>query len=151
MAVVAKIFAMLVGATLLGGLSMPSHAVDTRYDSDEPTLGDAQALIRAEKWVEAVALLKTVVAGNTNNADANNLLGYALRKSGDYSNAEGFYLKALTLKPDHKGAHEYLGELYVEIGQIGKAEDLLLRLEQICGNTQCEEYRTLAAFIAANG
>jgi tetratricopeptide (TPR) repeat protein len=150
---------LLVGVALLAGLAMPVHAVDTggggssdrSSRSSEPTLSDARALIRAEKWPEAVEMLKAIVADNANNADANNLLGYALRKSGDYKNAQGFYLKALKLNPRHKGAHEYLGELYVEIGQVGKAEELLVRLEQICGNTTCEEYEDLAEFIAANG
>jgi tetratricopeptide (TPR) repeat protein len=159
MNVVSKSVKLLVGVALLAGLSMPAYAVDSggggsgggnsSRDSSGPTLSDARARIRAEQWDKAVALLKTIVSDTPNDADANNLLGYALRKSGDYKNAEGFYLKALKLNPKHRGAHEYLGELYVEIGQMAKARDLLARLEQICGNTSCEEYRELADFIAA--
>lgn len=114
-----------------------------------PSLADARALIRAQKWPAAVNMLKKIVAANPGSADANNLLGYSLRKSGDYKNAQGFYLKALKLNPRHKGAHEYLGELYVEIGQVAKAEKLLAKLEQICGNTRCDEYRELAEYIQA--
>lgn len=114
-----------------------------------PSLDDARALIRAKKWKNAVTMLKTIVRAEPNNAEANNLLGYSLRKSGDYKNAQGFYLKALKLQPSHKGAHEYLGELYVEIGQMQKAEKMLADLEKLCGNKTCEEYEDLAKFIAA--
>lgn len=114
-----------------------------------PSLDDARALIRAKKWKNAVTMLKTIVRAEPNNAEANNLLGYSLRKSGDYKNAQGFYLKALKLQPSHKGAHEYLGELYVEIGQMAKAEKMLADLEKLCGNKTCEEYEDLAKFIAA--
>lgn len=117
--------------------------------SSIPSLDDARALIRAKKWKTAVTMLKTIVRAEPSNAEANNLLGYSLRKSGDYKNAQGFYLKALKLSPKHKGAHEYLGELYVEIGQMAKAKQLLAQLEQLCGNKTCEEYEDLAKFIAA--
>jgi tetratricopeptide (TPR) repeat protein len=153
---------LTIVATLLAGIAMPAHAVDsggnggsnrnkdrTEQSDSGPSLTSARRLIRAQNWAEAVEMLKLVVAQNPDNADANNLLGYSLRKLGDYKNAQGFYLKALKLDPRHKGAHEYLGELYVEIGQMQKAKQMLDQLEQICGNTRCEEYRDLAEFIAA--
>ena len=117
--------------------------------SSVPSLDDARALIRAKKWKTAVTMLKTIVRAEPGNAEANNLLGYSLRKSGDFKNAKGFYLKALKLSPRHKGAHEYLGELYVEIGQMEKARQMLAELEKLCGNKTCEEYEDLAQFIKA--
>ena len=48
------------------------------------------------------------------HADVYNLLGFSLRKSGDLETAYTFYKKALDFDPEHKGALEYLGELYVE-------------------------------------
>ncbi len=112
-----------------------------------PSLNDARALIRAQKWKSAVTMLKQIVRADPRSAEANNLLGYSLRKSGDYKNAQGFYLKALKLNPRHKGANEYLGELYVEIGQLAKARTQLSTLEKLCGNTSCKEYQALAKFI----
>ena len=61
------------------------------------------------------------------------------------------YLKALKLQPGHKGAHEYLGELYVLVGQMAKAKAMLAQLEKLCGNKTCEEYEDLAKFIARKG
>ncbi len=166
----AKSMKILTGATLVAAMlaAAPVYAVDTpsggggssgggdsggsSSSSDTtqvPSLDDARALIKAKKWKTAVTMLKTIVRAEPNNADANNLLGYSLRKSGDYKNAQGFYLKALKLSPGHKGAHEYLGELYVEIGQMEKAKQMLAELEQLCGNKTCEEYEDLADFIAA--
>jgi predicted Zn-dependent protease len=155
-------------AALVAGMlaAAPVYAVDgggggsSDYSSSDssgssavsgPSLNDARALIRAKKWKSAVTTLKQIVRANPGNAEANNLLGYSLRKTGDYKNAQGFYLKALKLNPGHKGANEYLGELYVEIGQMAKAKKQLARLEQLCGNTSCSEYKTLAKFIASKG
>jgi len=39
---------------------------------------------------------------------------------------------ALELKPDHRGANEYLGELYLQMGKLEKAEEQLARLDKIC-------------------
>ena len=162
---------VLVGATLVAGMLSvaPVAAFDTgggggssggyggSSDSSPPgaasapSLNDARALIRAKKWKSAASALRQIVRTDPRNADANNLLGYALRQSGDYKTAQGFYLKALKLNPQHKGANEYLGELYVEIGQLAKANKQLATLEKLCGNQRCEEYQALARFIAAKG
>lgn len=116
-------------------------------DSSGPTLADVRVMIKSQRWDAAIRTLKTIVANSPNNADALNLLGYSLRKSGDYDNAQGFYLKALKINPRHKGANEYLGELYVETGQLAKAKAQLEVLAKLCGNTTCEEYQDLAEAI----
>lgn len=169
-----KTLTVLAGATLVAGLlaATPVLAVDggggdggggggggyesssdsgSRSEVSGPSLNDARALIRAQKWKSAASLLKQIVRADPRNAEANNLLGYSLRKTGDYKNAQGFYLKALKLDPRHKGANEYLGELYVEIGQLAKANKQLATLEKLCGNKSCKEYQTLAKFIATRG
>lgn len=106
------------------------------------TLADARTHIKRQRYRQAVATLRQILAADPNNADALNLMGYSLRKSGDYKNAQGFYLKALKISPRHRDANEYLGELYVEIGQLAKARERLRALEAICG-TGCEQYREL--------
>lgn len=128
-----------------GGGSSSSSSEST----SGPSMADARALVRAQKWKSAISVLKSIVANDSTNADAYNLLGFSLRKSGDMKNAEGFYLKALKLNPSHKGAHEYLGELYVETGHIDKAKAHLATLAKLCGNTTCEEYEDLEKAIAA--
>ena len=64
------------------------------------------------------------------------------RGGGAARDPEAEYKKALILNPDHTGAHEYLGELYVETGRLDLAVQLLGRLKQICG-VDCEEYEEL--------
>ncbi len=112
------------------------------------SLSDARQLIRQEKWAGAISILKQIVADDGSNADALNLLGFSLRKSGDTEHALGFYLKALKINPRHKGAHEYLGELYVQTGHLDKARTELETLAKLCGNTTCEEYEDLEKAIA---
>jgi len=129
-----------------GGGGSSSSSSDS---TSGPSMADARALVKAQKWKSAISVLKTIVADDSRNADALNLLGFSLRKSGDMKNAEGFYLKALKLNPKHKGANEYLGELYVETGHMDKARERLETLAKLCGNTTCEEYEDLEKVIAA--
>ena len=129
-------------------------AVDSGGGSAQVSVSDqlstARSQIKSKKWDAAIGTLKLALDAEPNNADANNLMGYSLRKSGNTKRAEGFYLKALKLSPKHKGANEYLGELYVEIGQLDKAKQRLEALKGICG-TGCEEYKDLKAAIDKAG
>ena len=64
------------------------------------------------------------------------------------------YKKALAIDPDHRGANEYLGELYLQTGDLAKARVRLDKLDGICF-FGCEEYddlkRAIKAFEAAQG
>ena len=60
--------------------------------------------------------------------DVYSLMGFALRKTGDRAQAMTYYRKALEADPAHKGALEYQGELFVELGQIDKAKENLAKL-----------------------
>ncbi len=91
--------------------------------------------------------LKLLIKSNNkkpNKADTLNYLGFTSRKLGDYETAEKYYLEGLTLKPNHNGINEYLGELYV----VTKRHNLAIeRLEALKG-CDCEEYEDLKAIIA---
>ena len=50
------------------------------------------------------------LAEDAQHPDVYNLLGFALRKTGDYATSLAYYTKALELEPDHRAAREYLGE-----------------------------------------
>jgi Flp pilus assembly protein TadD len=148
-----KLISAVAIAALLASTPM-SFAVDSGGGSAQVSVSDqlstARAQIKSQKWDAAIGTLKLALDAEPNNADANNLMGYSLRKSGNLQRAEGFYLKALKLSPKHKGANEYLGELYVEIGQLDKAKQRLEVLEGVCG-TGCEEYQDLKAAIDKAG
>jgi Flp pilus assembly protein TadD len=143
----------VLAASVALAFAAPAFAVDSGSDDPSiataPDLSQVRVLINNADFVGAVAALKPIVAQHPDDPDALNLMGYSLRKSGDVDRAYGFYRKALNINPRHRGANEYLGELYVEIGEIEKAKEHLLALERICGNTSCEEYVDLAEAIAA--
>lgn len=58
------------------------------------------------------------------------------------------YDTALELNPKHRGANEYLGELYLELGRLEEAQARLDVLDGACF-FGCEEYSELKAKIEA--
>jgi Flp pilus assembly protein TadD len=107
---------------------------------------EGQRAVNAKDYTKAVPLLQQAVNSNPQDADANNLLGYSYRKLGNQKAAFMYYQRALQIEPNNKGANEYLGELYVEMNDLPKAEVQLAKVNQLCG-TGCEEYRDLKAAI----
>jgi tetratricopeptide (TPR) repeat protein len=77
-----------------------------------------------------------------NNADINNLLGYSSRKLKDYRSSATYYTKALRINPNHIGALEYQGELFITTKKIADAKKNLQKLKSLCG-VNCEEYKDL--------
>jgi tetratricopeptide (TPR) repeat protein len=109
---------------------------------------DAVALINSGRYEDAVASLKALGAAIGPNADVLNYLGYANRKLGRFDQALAYYGQALALDPDHRGAHEYLGELFVELRQPDKARAQLAALDRLCPYG-CTEREMLADRIGA--
>jgi len=107
---------------------------------------EGQRAVNAKDYAKAVPLLEKAVSENAQDADANNLLGYSYRKLGQQKAAFMYYQRALAIEPNNRGANEYLGELYVEMNDLPKAEAQLTKITQLCG-TGCEEYRDLKAAI----
>ena len=120
----------------------PALAADTSDSNGPPDLETAKTLIAKKDWASAISSLEKFVKANPNNADGFNLLGFSLRNSKRYPEAIFNYKEALRIDPNHRGAHEYLGQTYVQTKQLDKAKELLASLEKICG-LQCEEYLDL--------
>jgi tetratricopeptide (TPR) repeat protein len=76
------------------------------------------------------------------NADIQNYIGYAYRRLRQLGPAMGHYQQALTFNPRHRSAHEHLGELFLVLRELAKAEEQLATLERIC-LVPCEEFRDL--------
>jgi tetratricopeptide (TPR) repeat protein len=130
-------------------LGAPALAVDNEPPSDAPDLTNVRALIKAKSFASARdELLK--MADKHQHADVYNLLGFSLRKTGDYERALTYYRKALDHDPVHKSAHEYLGELFVETGQPEKAKAQLAILTRLCPKG-CEEREDLENAMRAAG
>src|SRR6202451_844402 len=123
------------------GASAPAFAVDNIESADAPDLTGVKAKISAKDYTGALKELRGI-AEDTQQADVYNLLGFTLRKTGDYKTSLTYYTKALELQPDHKAAREYLGELYVETGNMEKAKEQLAMLAKLCPGG-CEELEDL--------
>jgi Flp pilus assembly protein TadD len=136
-----------IGAVLFAALltASPVLAVDTG-GTVTPSMQEARTDIKAERWQDAVDKLTLIVGADSSNANAYNLLGYALRHLDRTDRAMQAYERALTLNPSHKGALEYQGVLFVVLGDLDSARANLAKLEAICG-TSCEEYEDLAEAI----
>jgi Flp pilus assembly protein TadD len=139
---------MLCLALLLTAAPIPACAVDNIVSSDAPDLTSVRAKLKAKDYRGALAEL-TPMLETHQHADVYNLMGFSLRKTGDYKQAYTFYRKALDFDANHRGAHEYLGELYVETGQVEKARGELLVLRKLCP-AGCEELADLEAAIATS-
>jgi len=106
----------------------------------------AKKLVDEGKYRDAIPILDQLVAKNPADADALNELGFSHRKLGHEQKALTYYLKALATQPNHLGANEYLGELYLEMKDLPHAEERLAVLEKAC--TKCEQYSELKEKIA---
>ncbi len=113
----------------------------------ERDYADGLKAIEARNWSDAIRLLSSAALRDTRNADIQNYLGFAYRNAGDLSAAFMHYNRALTLNPRHRGAHEYIGEAYLMIGNRAKAEEHLAALKKIC-LLPCDEYGHLEKKVA---
>ena len=145
---------ILTTMTLVAGFSLapalilaPAYAVDSMSSTDAPDLTSVRAKIKAKDYTSALAELRDL-AEDTQQADVYNLLGFTLRKTGDFKTSLTYYTKALELQPDHKAAREYLGELYVETGNMAKGKEQLAILAKLCPGG-CEEREDLQKAINA--
>jgi tetratricopeptide (TPR) repeat protein len=124
---------------------MPVSAVDV--PTMNPPLEDlamrqAREALSQRAWERALTLLQGHLRAVPDDADGHNLLGYSLRHLGRYAESLVAYERALALNPSHLGAHEYLGELFLQTGQRARALRQLQILADLC-QAQCEEYQEL--------
>lgn len=115
----------------------------------DPVLQQAREATLREDYAAAAATLREAIAKAPDNADYHNLYAYALRKgpSPDMELVFRHYREALRLDPRHRGAHEYIGEAYLRVGDLAKAKEHLARLDRLCF-FGCREYDELKQAIA---
>tara|TARA_B100000963_G_scaffold134860_1_gene117260 strand:+ start:913 stop:1395 length:483 start_codon:yes stop_codon:yes gene_type:complete len=105
-------------------------------------------LDKAKKlYSQAFTKLEKAHKKNKKDPDILNYMGYTSRKVGNFDVAEKFYLQGLSIKPNHNGINEYLGELYVQTNRIDKANERL----SILKNCNCNEYKELELIIKNKG
>jgi len=108
----------------------------------------ARSLIREKRYAEALAPLDRLRKDFARQAEVHSLTGFVLRKTGRLDEAFAHYREALTLDPTHRGANEYLGELFVQTGHIDLAKQQLSILQSLCPSG-CEEAEDLDQAITA--
>lgn len=121
---------------------------DDQKKKDNPQYSEAVDLINAKDFAGALTLLTNVVKADPKDADAWNYIGFSDRMLGRFPESLVAYQKALAINPDHIGANEYLGELYVRTGETDKARRQLAKLDQLCGRN-CDQYKELASVISS--
>jgi len=121
----------------------------TNYGKDYKS---AIKLIKKSKYDDAIDKLMALVDVDTTDftkADVFNEIGFAYRKSQDFDNASKYYDKALKLEPNHLGALEYQGEMYVDLGQKENALANLEKLRNIVGEKD-SYFKELNNYISKN-
>ena len=138
----------LLTLVLAVGLVSAALAAGSTSSSKPSKLAAAEKEIEAGNYQRAIELLQKTVARDSQNADAWNYLGLSQRKLKRFDQAFGAYQKALAIDPDHRGANEYLGELYLQTGDLEKAKERLKKLDDVCF-LGCDEFDDLKQAIKA--
>lgn len=138
-----RLAVLLLCMTLMPAIA---HAVYNETGAAAPA-GDADfdaafRAIKAQQWDEAARLLALAALRHPRSADVFNLLGFAHRKLGDLPASFRHYHRALEIDPEHRGAHEYIGEAWLMQGNVARARQHLRELDHLCQRV-CEEYRLL--------
>lgn len=131
-------------------LAPPAMAAGSSSSSRPPAAPSARTTdydtgvkaVKAGDYQRALSLLNQVVQVEPRNADAWNYIGFSERHLGHFDQSMAAYQKALAISPNHRGANEYLGELYLKLGDLEKARQHLAKLQGVCP-TGCSEYDDL--------
>lgn len=134
-----------------GGMNSMSSASFDDYAT-------AKRLIKHEQYADAIPHLEKALAKHPHDADVFNYLGYTHRMVGagestparenDFKLSLAYYQQALAIDPNHKGVHEYLGELYLQMNDLNAAHHEMNELVILCPEG-CDERDTLNKALAA--
>ena len=143
-------------AFALGLVVAPGFALAEAYEANpgavekDEDYGAGKKAIEKKDWNEAVKRLAIAAKRDPDNADLQNYLGYSYRNLKQFDTAFAHYKKAIELNPRHRGAHEYVGEAYLMVGDLASAERHLAALREIC-LLPCEELTDLEKAVKAYG
>ena len=153
------ILSLLLSTSLMGAGSdsssgSSSSKEETLYEDAVKLVKRAGKLEKKDKtdkakklYAQAFNKLEKAYKSDKKNPDILNYMGFTTRKTGNFEKAEKFYLQGLSIKPNHNGINEYLGELYVQTNRIDKANERL----EILKNCNCDEYKELELIIKNKG
>jgi len=104
--------------------------------TDQDIYSEAHARSDDGRFAEALELLARIK--KQAQPAVLNMVGYNTRKLGDLDKGIDYYHKALALDPNYVKAREYLGEGYLQRGDLGEAKAELMQIANRCG-TSCED------------
>ena len=121
---------------------------DSKAATIDPDYAAGKQALERKDWREAARRFSQAALRDPSNADLQNYLGYSYRNLKQLDLAFKHYGRALDLNPRHRGAHEYIGEAYLLVKDLAKAQEHVAALESIC-LLPCEELSDLKEKIAA--
>src|SRR5919109_288662 len=139
------ITAICAAGSVLAADTEPARGAEAK----DPVLEKAAEATKRQDWASAASILQSGLSSDPNNANYHNLYAYAIRKGAnpDMNLVFKHYNEALRLDPKHRGAHEYIGEAYLMVGNLAKAKEHLGQLDKLCF-FPCSEYSDLKNAIA---
>lgn len=144
------IFAVLMGSGTAWAAGGDDADTDAKGGASDPVIVAYERATARNDWTQAAAVARAALVRAPGSAEYHNRYAYALRK-GPNSNMDlvfKHYGEALRLKPEHRGAHEYIGEAYLMVGDLPKAKQHLAALDRIC-TFGCDAYDDLKEAVAA--
>lgn len=144
--IIALIILNLLASAAFAADSSPAPSATRPAD---PVLEKVTAATARQDWTGAQSVLREALARDPRNADYHNLYAYSIRKgpNPDMSAVFQHYNEALAIDPKHRGAHEYLGEAYLMVGNLPKAKEELGTLDKLCF-FPCDEFAMLKKAVA---
>ena len=136
-----------IALALLLPLAQGIRAVQSDDSDDQALLADAdyvagRAALKAGDARTALPRFQAALKRFPDAADVHNELGFTHRKLREMGQAFEHYKRALAIKPDHRGAHEYIGEAYLMVDDLPGAERHLTMLRSLCV-VPCDELKDL--------
>ena len=147
--------ALMVALLAAFSITSGAHAAGEPRSSNaetwqsDPVISQLETYTSRKDWQGAAAFMKTAVERNPRSADYNNLYAYVMRKgpNPDMDLVFKHYNEALRIDPNHRGAHEYIGEAYLMVKDLAKAKEHLTALDRLC-TFGCEEFSDLKKAVA---
>lgn len=148
MSYVFRVLVFALAPTIAGAAPGEDHWTVAMDPAHADALVQSKQLIASDQYCEALPILEELQKAIPANADVFNMLGYVQRKMGDLDLSGAHYRHALYLKPDHRAALAYQGELFLAQDNPDAALANLARLENLC-SSGCDERDELALAIRA--
>jgi Flp pilus assembly protein TadD len=147
-----QLFAWIAMAIALGPIAFTTRAEpyedNPSASANDPDYAAGKAAMDKKDFAEAAKRFQQAALRDPESADLHNYLGFSYRNLKQMDLAFKYYKRSIELNPRHRGAHEYIGEAYLMVGDLKSAEKHLAALRNIC-LLPCEELADLEKAIQA--